>query len=53
VTQVLPVLCGRGWNELDQRNFNGSGISLSHPIGATGVRNMTNLLHEMPDAARA
>ena len=28
-------------------NVNGSGISLGHPIGATGVRIMTTLLHEM------
>jgi acetyl-CoA C-acetyltransferase len=25
----------------------GSGISLGHPIGATGVRILTTLLHEM------
>ena len=28
-------------------NVNGSGISLGHPIGATGLRIMTSLLHEM------
>jgi acetyl-CoA C-acetyltransferase len=26
---------------------NGSGISLGHPIGATGVRIMTTVLHEL------
>lgn len=31
----------------DKVNVNGSGISLGHPIGATGVRIMTTLLHEM------
>ncbi len=31
----------------DKINVNGSGISLGHPIGATGVRIMTTLLHEM------
>lgn len=31
----------------DRINPNGSGISLGHPIGATGVRIMTTLLHEM------
>jgi len=45
--QVLCVL--REWGiETDQRvNVNGSGIALGHPIGATGVRIMTTLLHEM------
>jgi len=28
-------------------NVNGSGISLGHPIGATGVMRMVSLLHEM------
>ncbi|MBN2033847.1 MAG: thiolase family protein [Deltaproteobacteria bacterium] len=28
-------------------NVNGSGISLGHPVGATGARIMTTLLHEM------
>ena len=28
-------------------NVNGSGISLGHPVGATGVMRMTTLLHEM------
>ena len=45
--QILSVL--RAWGlEGDERvNVNGSGISLGHPIGATGVRIMTTLLHEM------
>jgi acetyl-CoA C-acetyltransferase len=45
--QVLAVL--REWGlEGDSRvNVNGSGISLGHPIGATGVRIMTTMLHEM------
>ena len=45
--QVLAVL--REWklpNE-DQVNVNGSGISLGHPIAATGARILTTLLHEM------
>jgi len=45
--QVLAVLKGWDWNEPDQLNVNGSGISLGHPIGATGVRIMATLLHEM------
>jgi acetyl-CoA C-acetyltransferase len=49
--QVLAVLKGWGWSDDDSRreilNVNGSGISLGHPIGATGVRIMVSLLHEM------
>jgi len=45
--QVLSVL--KSWGDIDQNrvNVNGSGISLGHPIGATGVRIMTTLLNEM------
>lgn len=50
-SQVLAVLKGWGWSEDDSRrdilNVNGSGISLGHPIGATGVRILANLMHEM------
>ena len=45
--QVLAVL--REWklpNE-DNLNVNGSGISLGHPIAATGARIITTLLNEM------
>lgn len=45
--QVLAVLQGWGWDDRARLNVNGSGISLGHPIGATGVRIMTTLLHEM------
>ena len=45
--QVLAVLKGWGWDEREKLNINGSGISLGHPIGATGVRIMTTLLHEL------
>jgi acetyl-CoA C-acetyltransferase len=48
--QVLAVLAGWGvtLDEVDDRlNVNGSGISLGHPIGATGVRILTTLLHEL------
>src|SRR5690606_24683684 len=46
------LACVQGWgssmDELQDRlNVNGSGISLGHPVGATGVRIMTTLLHEM------
>ena len=46
--QVLSVLSEWGLDADDARlNVNGSGISLGHPIGATGSRIMTTLLHEM------
>lgn len=45
--QVLSVLKGWDWNEPDKLNVNGSGISLGHPIAATGVRILATLLHEM------
>jgi len=34
----------------EQLNPNGGGISLGHPIGATGARLMTTLLHELERA---
>jgi len=34
-------------DDFDRINVNGSGISLGHPVGATGVRILTTLLHEM------
>ncbi|MFV0280297.1 MAG: acetyl-CoA C-acetyltransferase [Rhodoblastus sp.] len=50
-SQVLAVLKGWGWSDDDSRrdilNVNGSGISLGHPIGATGVRILANLMYEM------
>jgi len=45
--QVLAVLHGWGWNDLNRLNVNGSGISIGHPIGATGVRILTSMLHEL------
>ncbi|HWV61261.1 MAG TPA: acetyl-CoA C-acetyltransferase [Sphingopyxis sp.] len=49
--QVLAVLKGWGWSEGDSRNeilnVNGSGISLGHPIGATGGRILANLTREL------
>ncbi|MBO9648158.1 MAG: acetyl-CoA C-acetyltransferase [Variovorax sp.] len=46
------LACVKGWgssmDELENRlNVNGSGISLGHPVGATGVRIVTTLLHEL------
>jgi acetyl-CoA C-acetyltransferase len=49
--QVLACLKGWGWAQDDSRmemlNVNGSGISLGHPIGATGGRILANLTREM------
>jgi acetyl-CoA C-acetyltransferase len=46
--QVLAVL--REWDlpdGLERVNVNGSGISLGHPVGATGARILATLLYEM------
>jgi acetyl-CoA C-acetyltransferase len=47
--QVLA--CTREWSfterDFDRTNVNGSGISIGHPVGATGVRIMATMLHEM------
>ena len=45
--QALAVLRAWDLNDFSRVNVNGSGISLGHPIGATGLRIMTTLLHEM------
>lgn len=49
--QVLAVVKGWGWSDDDSRNeilnVNGSGISLGHPIGATGGRILANLTREL------
>jgi len=47
--QVLAVCQEWGFNDadFDRLNVNGSGISIGHPIGATGGRIMATLLHEM------
>ena len=45
--QVLAVLKGWGWNDPDKLNVNGSGISLGHPIGATGGRILADMLAEL------
>ena len=47
--QVLADLKDMGVSPDDygKVNVNGSGISLGHPIGATGVRVLVTLMHEM------
>jgi acetyl-CoA C-acetyltransferase len=48
-SQVLA--CAREWGikpmEDERLNVNGSGISLGHPVGATGCRILTTLVREM------
>ena len=47
VRQRRPRLA-EGDRRADERvNVNGGGIALGHPIGATGARLMTTLLHEL------
>ncbi len=47
--QVLA--CTREWqfteSDFERFNVNGSGISIGHPVGATGARIMATLAHEM------
>jgi acetyl-CoA C-acetyltransferase len=47
--QVLAVT--RAWDfapsDFDRLNVNGSGISLGHPVGATGARILATLLYEL------
>jgi acetyl-CoA C-acetyltransferase len=47
--QVLA--CTRAWNlgaaDFERLNVHGSGISLGHPVGATGTRILTTLTREM------
>ena len=47
--QVLACTTAWGFGDADfeRLNVNGSGISLGHPVGATGVRILTTLLREM------
>lgn len=45
--QVLGVLKGWDWNDPDKLNVNGGGISLGHPIAATGARILASMTHEM------
>jgi acetyl-CoA C-acetyltransferase len=48
---VQVLACGREWQLSDEDwnriNVNGSGISLGHPVGATGARMLATLVREM------
>ena len=48
-SQVLACTKALGFEEGDYErlNVNGSGISLGHPVGCTGVRILTTMLYEM------
>lgn len=46
-SQVLGVLKGWDWNDRSRLNVNGSGISLGHPVGATGARLTVTALYEL------
>ncbi len=46
-TQVLGVLKGWGWHDPERLNVNGSGISLGHPIAATGGRILASMMAEL------
>lgn len=50
-SQVLAVLMGWGWSaddsRMDKLNLLGSGISLGHPIGATGLRILASMVGEL------
>ena len=42
------LACNRELNlPMEKVNANGSGISLGHPVGCTGIRIIVSLLHEM------
>ena len=44
--QAIAVNRDMGW-DTDKVNVNGGAIALGHPIGASGARVFTTLLHEM------
>jgi len=48
-SQVLAVTreWGFGAGDFDRLNVNGSGISLGHPVGATGARILATLTREL------
>ncbi|KQM84606.1 acetyl-CoA acetyltransferase [Agromyces sp. Leaf222] len=51
--QVLACLADWGIDAEDPRlNPRGSGISIGHPIGATGIRMLATLAHELVDLDR-
>jgi len=45
-SQSLAVIRELGF-DMEKLNVNGGAIGLGHPVGATGARLMTTLLHEL------
>ena len=45
--QALADGRGLGW-DWERVNVNGGAVALGHPIGASGARVLTTLLHAMP-----
>ncbi|KAF0849442.1 acetyl-CoA C-acetyltransferase [Nocardia caishijiensis] len=45
--EVLALATAWELDPLDRLNVNGSDIALGHPVGATGLRIMTTMLHEL------
>jgi acetyl-CoA C-acetyltransferase len=46
--QALADGAGLGW-DWDRVNVNGGAVALGHPIGASGARVLTTLLHALED----
>jgi acetyl-CoA acyltransferase len=44
---IVPMWAREYSPDMSKVNVNGSGISLGHPVGATGARIMVTLLHEL------
>ncbi|MGW4635892.1 thiolase family protein [Nocardia sp. NPDC004415] len=45
--EVLALAAAWDLDPLDRLNVNGSDLALGHPVGATGLRIMTTMLHEL------
>jgi acetyl-CoA acyltransferase len=44
---IMPMWAKEFGPDMERVNVNGSGISLGHPVGATGARTMVTMLHEL------
>lgn len=44
---IVPMWAREFEPDMDRVNRNGSGISIGHPVGATGVRMTVTMLHEL------
>tara|TARA_Y100001960_G_scaffold51090_1_gene52064 strand:- start:3847 stop:5019 length:1173 start_codon:yes stop_codon:yes gene_type:complete len=50
--QAISVNRGMGWDE-SKVNVNGGAIAIGHPVGASGARVLTTLLHEMKRSGKS